>query len=227
MKVVLSLSGGLDSTALFTSLIREHGYVVQPIIFTYDSKHNRYENKAAMDVCNYFKLDETAACSVLDPMLLDISAVMSGFRSALLKTGGPIPEGHYNDETMSQTVVPGRNAIFISILAGLAESIDASMVAIAVHQGDHHIYPDCRPKFIKAIDRMVRLSSDQKVGVMAPFLHLTKADIVAAGEELSAPFHLTRTCYKDYPIACGKCGSCRERLEAFEINNMTDPIYYQ
>jgi len=214
---VLSLSGGLDSSTLLTRLIALEVTKVIPVIFTYGSKHNKYENQAALALCEYYKVK---------PYLFDLTAVMAGFKSNLLLAGGPIPEGHYNDASMAQTVVPGRNSIFITILAGFAESMGANQVALAVHAGDHHIYPDCRPDFMAAMQTTILLSSSGKVGLYHPYLRYTKDEIVSEGLNMGTPYHLTRTCYKDQEIACGKCGSCRERLEAFELNNRQDPISY-
>ena len=216
-KVVLSLSGGLDSTSLLAEILSQ-GYEVIPVIFTYGSKHNRYENLAANKVCEFYKLQ---------PVCIDLSAAMAGFKSNLLKSGGDIPEGHYNDASMSKTVVPGRNLIFISILAGLAESIGAVAIALAVHAGDHHIYPDCRPEFIEAARRVLHFSTEGKVELFAPFLHIDKKEVLSYGLSHLAPLEMTRTCYKDQPTACGKCGSCTERLEAFKLCGKEDPIIYE
>lgn len=217
MDVLISLSGGLDSTVLLSSLLAE-GKKVKAVSFFYGSKHNQFENESAKKVAAHYGIE-------LD--LIDLSLVMLQFDSHLLKTGGELPLGHYNDSNMKKTVVPGRNMIFISILAGLAESLSIPQVALGVHQGDHFIYPDCRPEFINTVGYAIYLSSDGNVKLTTPFLNLTKADIVKLGNELNTPFRLTRTCYSTKEFACGKCGSCSERLEAFEINHLTDPIEYE
>lgn len=214
MKTVLALSGGLDSTCLLAKCI-SNGHAVHPVIFSYGSKHNKYENQAAQSVCDFYELK---------PTFLDLTALMRDFKSNLLLSGGKIPEGHYADETMKKTVVPGRNLIFISILAGLAESIDTDIVALAVHSGDHAIYPDCRPEFIARAAEAVMHSSDYKVSIYTPFLHIDKGEVLREGLYYKAPIHLTRTCYKNQPIPCGACGACVERAEAFESCNTNDPV---
>jgi 7-cyano-7-deazaguanine synthase len=145
-----------------------------------------------------------------------------------MKKGGEIPEGHYESENMRKTVVPGRNLIMLSIMAGIAESEGASFVGIGVHSGDHHIYPDCRHEFIKSADTTIFLSSDRKVHIDAPFIGEDKASILEMGYSynIKVPYHLTRTCYKDQIHSCGKCGSCSERLEAFYLIGKEDPITY-
>ncbi len=219
-KVVLSLSGGLDSSTLLAYLL-DVGYEVIPVSFMYGSKHGEYEEKAAVLMAGHYNIDP--ACHYV----LHVRDVFHFFKSNLLQSGGPIPEGHYQAETMKQTVVPGRNLIFASILAGLAESIGASVVALGVHAGDHAIYPDCRPRFVEALRKTVEASSDGKVSICTPFLLKSKADIVREGLRLGVPYHLTRTCYKQQEVACGRCGSCRERLEAFQLNGVDDPIKYE
>jgi 7-cyano-7-deazaguanine synthase len=114
-------------------------------------------------------------------------------------------------------------------MAGLAESVGAEKVALGVHSGDHFIYPDCRTEFIKALDTTIFLSSDRKVEITAPLANENKFSILQMGYKLPipVPYSLTRTCYKDQPISCGKCGSCNERLEAFEAMGIDDPIKYE
>jgi 7-cyano-7-deazaguanine synthase len=206
----------MDSTTLLASLL-DQGYEVAPFQFIYGSKHNKYETAAIRALRSHYGIDIP---------IIDLTEAFSGIKSNLLKSGGSIPEGHYNDSNMSITVVPGRNSIFISVLVGIAESIGAEMVALGVHAGDHHIYPDCRAEYIQAMNQAMYLASDRKVRLHAPFLLLNKTHIVAQGLKLGVPYHLTRTCYKDQPIACGKCGSCQERLEAFTKNKTQDPLEY-
>jgi len=128
---------------------------------------------------------------------------------------------------MKSTVVPGRNMIMASIMAGLAESIGAEAIALGVHSGDHHIYPDCRKEFIKAFDSAVYLSSDRKVEVLTPLILDDKATLLIKGFPIDVPYHLTRTCYADQELSCGKCGSCIERILAFDVIDEVDPIQYE
>lgn len=223
-KVVMGLSGGMDSSTLLGHLIAQ-GFEVHACVFTYGSKHNKYEKVAALNVADFYQ----SKGFLVTLHEFDFSNLTSQFKSDLLLSGGEIPEGHYNDETMRKTVVPGRNLIFISLMAGLAESIGATHVALGIHAGDHHIYPDCRIEFAKAVDTTVYLSTDRKVEVIAPFQRMDKKDILRLGYSYTpyVPYHWTRTCYKDQLVSCGKCGSCRERLEAFEALGSDDPIPYE
>jgi 7-cyano-7-deazaguanine synthase len=213
-KVVVAVSGGMDSATLLAHLI-DKGCEPIPISFIYGSKHNQYESAAADKLCVHYGLQRT---------LIDLTDAFIGFKSALMGDGPAIPEGHYTDASMSATVVPARNIIFSSFMAGLAWSKGAPYIALGVHAGDHAIYEDCRPEFIKAMDTALFLGTGSRVEILAPFLGMDKGDIAIMGTLLNVPYELTRTCYKDQPTSCGKCGSCVERIEAFAKAGRRDPL---
>lgn len=218
-KLVLSLSGGLDSSTLLGLAMKlKQGQGVLPVVFQYPSKHNSYETDAAISIAQFYGLTCTH---------INVESVFKNFKSDLLTSGGDIPEGHYESESMKKTVVPGRNLIFASILTGFAQSVGAKTIALGVHAGDHAIYPDCRPEFIIELNNVIELATENSVTLVAPFLRLSKKEIVQKGLDLGVPYELTRTCYKQQKIACGKCGSCVERLEAFADNNVQDPTPYE
>lgn len=220
MKVILGLSGGIDSASLCAYYLAQ-GHQVIAVNFNYGSKHNRYEREAAYKLANYFGLAK--------PLQIDLPFIYELFKSNLLLGGGPIPEGDYRDATMAKTVVPARNLIFISIMTGIAWSMGATIVAYGAHSGDHAIYEDCRPEFVYATGMAVRNGTGNRVMLEAPFINFTKSDILKIGNSCvpSVPWELTRTCYKDQVNSCGKCGSCRERLEAFQLIGMKDPVKYE
>lgn len=224
---LVSLSGGMDSTALLAEvayILRSRGHHeprIEAVSFVYGSKHNQYERKAAEDVAAFYGIELHK---------VDLTPVIEAcaIKSNLLKSGDEIPEGYYEGENMRQTVVPGRNTLFISLLLGMAESMGIDSIFVGIHAGDHFIYPDCRPNYFNAMEKAVHEATDGKVGLYAPFLNDNKTSIIKQGLRLGVPFHLTRTCYKDQPIACGKCGSCQERLDAFNNNNdIPDPVEYE
>lgn len=215
-RIILALSGGIDSATMLAHFINI-GYEVNCVGFMYGSKHNKLENAAAQKIADYYDAPFE---------LIDVSNMMKHFKSDLLKTGGLIPKGHYAAENMKSTVVPARNMIFISILSGLAVSLGINEVAIGVHTGDHSIYPDCRKQFIQSMNVAVSLGTDDLVHLMAPFINDDKKEIVQRGIYLKVPYNLTRTCYTDQILACGMCGSCVERLEAFNTCGNIDPINY-
>lgn len=147
--------------------------------------------------------------------------------SALTDPAVSVPDGHYTEDSMKATIVPNRNAIMLAIGCAAAYSSSAEVVALAVHAGDHFIYPDCRPDFIDAFERMERLAMEMPtLRIETPFLRRTKADIVRTGADLGVPFEETWSCYKGGTSHCGTCGTCVERREAFAVAGVPDPTRY-
>ena len=220
MKALVLLSGGMDSATVLAHVVhRLKGPLkeVETLSFCYGSKHNEYETRAAKLLAAYYRVQHT---------LIDLSGLAHHLQSNLLKSGGDIPEGHYQASNMSQTVVPGRNSIFISIACGVAWSRGADLVYIGAHSGDHVIYPDCRPEYLNAMQEAMMLGSGGKVNLMSPFTHGDKTSILKEGFALNVPYQFTRTCYKDQEKSCGRCGACQERLEAFAAHGVDDPLEY-
>lgn len=218
MRAVICLSGGMDSATLIP-IAKEHYNSVEAIGFTYGSKHNKYENQAAANL---------ADCYGIPFKLIDLAFMSDLVESNLLKTGGDIPEGHFEDLAMKATIVPGRNLIMASILTGYVQSRGGGRIYMGMHRGDRAIYPDCRIDFTHALQNTMLLSSDDsQVYLSTPFIGTDKVGILETGFRLGVPYELTRTCYKDQPIACGKCGSCQERLYAFAMIDKVDPIEYE
>jgi 7-cyano-7-deazaguanine synthase len=214
--VVLILSGGLDSTTLLYDLINQ-GKTVHALSFNYGQKHSK-ELKCAIKTCQKLNVDHK---------IVDLSGLSELLKSSLTTLDIETPEGHYSDETMAITVVPGRNTIFLSIAAGYAASIGANGLYLGTHSGDHAIYADCRPEYTEAMKKVLQLFDNNAVELYAPYANIDKIGIVTRGLELGIDYSLTWTCYKGKEKACGKCGSCTERLEAFELNNRIDPIEYE
>lgn len=215
-QILLSLSGGLDSTVLCASFLEEHGPgSVSPVFFRYGSKHNPWEKKAAAAVAAHYNLALT---------VIDLTATFANVASALLAADSrAIPQKAYDDASMAATVVPGRNLLFASVMAAVAESRAIPHMALATHGGDHHLYPDCRPEFNTALAKVVDASTAGRVAVTVPFAAMSKANIVALGLRLNAPLRLTRSCYAAAENSCGRCGTCTERLAAFAANGAVDP----
>jgi len=213
-KVVVLYSGGLDSTVLLTQCKQEYDEVIA-LNFDYGSKHNSVERRAARCICDQLNVP-LYIYNIPHQCLKD---AVEGWiheeflTSDLLKSGGDIPEGEYNAENMKSTVVPFRNGIMLALAAGFAESRGFATIAIANHAGDHQLYSDCRPGFIKSCRETIYRGTDRSVYLLAPFSHLTKAQIVKLGFELGAPLELTWSCYcpTDENKPCGKCSACIER----------------
>jgi 7-cyano-7-deazaguanine synthase len=215
-KTVVLVSGGMDSV---TALYRAHAEseVVAGLSFHYGSKHNDREIPLARWHAENLGLAH---------LTIPLAFIGEHFASDLLRSGGEIPKGHYEEQTMKQTVVPFRNGIMLAIAAGLAESRGAEALVIAAHAGDHAIYPDCREEFLAAMASAVRLGTYAAVEVQRPFVSLTKAQIVSEGARLGVDFARTWSCYVGGEIHCGECGTCVERREAFLLAGVPDPTEY-
>lgn len=203
MKTILIYSGGMDSTTLLYKL-RHGGDRVECLSFDYGQRHKK-ELKAAEKICKKLGVPH---------QIVDIRSLTKLMKGSALTDKIKVPEGHYQDKTMRATVVPNRNMIFLSLGIAAAVSRNFDRVAIAVHAGDHAIYPDCRPAFIKAMKMASKAANYENIDVHAPFLHRTKSEIAKIGKRLGVPFELTWTCYNGLKKPCGKCGACVERSEA-------------
>jgi 7-cyano-7-deazaguanine synthase len=215
-KAVIILSGGVDSTTLLYDIVNQ-GYEVYALSFDYGQKHKK-ELEFAKRTCEKLKVNHK---------ILDLSILNEIAPSSLTRKDWEVPEGHYEDENMKQTVVPNRNMVMLSLATAYAISIKASKVFYGAHIGDHAIYPDCRKEFVDKMKKVIKICDWQKVKLEAPYLNINKSDIVLLGKKLGVDYSLTWSCYKGKEKACGKCGTCVERLEAFKKAGIKDPIEYE
>jgi len=214
-KAVVILSGGMDSTTLLYLVNKK--YDTHCISFDYGQKHKKELHHAK------------ATCEKLGVKhkIVDLKVLSDVAPSALTRDDIKIPEGHYADENMKETVVPNRNMVMLSIATSYAISIKADKLFYGAHSGDHDIYPDCRKVFYSAIKTAIMLSDWHEVELDAPFIDFDKGDIAILGKALDVDYALTWTCYNGREKACGKCGACTERLEAFEKAGIVDPLVYE
>jgi 7-cyano-7-deazaguanine synthase len=219
--VVATVSGGLDSVTLAHSLAAE-GHDLVCVSFDYGQRHAK-EVAYARACAARLGADHHAVD------LRSVGALLTG--SALTDPAVVVPEGHYTDASMAVTVVPNRNAIMLAVAVGVAVARQASAVATAVHAGDHTVYPDCRPAFIEAAEREARIANEgfltDGFRVLAPFVDVSKAEIVRRGAALGVPFAETWSCYVGAERHCGRCGTCVERREAFVLAGVDDPTVYE
>lgn len=211
---VIILSGGMDSVTLL------HNYKEQialAVTFNYGSNHAQREIACAAENCKELGIEH---------LVIPLDFMHQYFRSSLLQGGEAIPEGHYTAENMKSTVVPFRNGIMLAIATGIAESRGLHNVMIANHAGDHTIYPDCRPEFIIAMNDAI-ISGSNGVKLFAPYTNITKTDICALGARIGVDYSKTYSCYKGGEKHCGKCGTCVERKEAFQLAGVSDPTEYE
>jgi 7-cyano-7-deazaguanine synthase len=204
-----------------TPPLRAQGYAIHAISFDYGQRHRK-----ELAFAEQMAADMDAPWTLIDLHAAGLTSILSG--SALTDETVTVPDGHYADESMRITVVPNRNAIMLSIACALAVTREAGAVAFGAHTGDHFIHPDCRPEFVRAFETMVNVAVEglAQIEVLAPFLSMTKTDIVRLGDELHVPFDRTWSCYKGGALHCGTCGTCFERREAFALAHVADPTVY-
>ena len=207
------LSGGLDSSVL-AYYIQQQGTNQICLTFDYGQRHNK-EIESAKQITELLSVEHS---------IVDISSIKTLLGGSSLTDDVPVPHGHYESESMKQTVVPNRNAIMLSLAYAKAVSVGASCISYAAHSGDHFIYPDCRPDFVQKLETAFQSGNDSSIGIYAPFLGWSKDEIVRLGIRMGVPFEKTWTCYEGGDIPCGKCGSCVERAESFSIVNEPDPL---
>jgi len=215
-KVVVIYSGGMDSFTVLNRAIKD-GKEVYALSFDYGQRHVK-ELECASSVCNSLNIAHK---------VIDISSINQLLAGSSLTDDIDIPEGHYEAENMKSTVVPNRNMILLSLAVGYAVSVGASQVYYGAHSGDHAIYPDCRPEFVLKMNEVCQIANYESVEIFSPYLKVNKTAILADGLSMGLNYSDTWTCYNGREKACGKCGSCQERLEAFSDNKVTDPIEYE
>ncbi len=216
MKVVVLLSGGLDSVTALHKARREYE-ITAALSFNYGAKHHGKELPMAAWHCAHLGIPHH---------IVPLDFIARNFQSDLLLSGGFIPDGHYEEMSMKRTVVPFRNGIMLAIAAGFAESHGAEGIVIAAHAGDHAIYPDCREAFLTPMAQAMAEGTYAQLALLRPFVTMNKSDIVRYGVDCGVDFAHTWSCYKGEALHCGSCGTCVERREAFLLAAVPDPTAY-
>lgn len=215
-KAVIILSGGLDSTTLMYDLLNK-GIEVHAISFFYGQRHSK-ELECAHILCDKLNVPHK---------IIDLEVLNDIAPSVLTKNELPIPDGEYNEDDIKLMTVPNRNMVMIALATSYAISIGANYVAYGAHAGDHALYADCTPKFVRAMEKAVEVCDYTGIKLLVPYLYMTKGEIAKVGLSLGVDYSLTWSCYKGGDLACGKCATCRERLEAFIFAGSKDPIEYE
>jgi 7-cyano-7-deazaguanine synthase len=219
VKAILLLSGGLDSYTA-GAIARSEGYELAALTVRYGQVHAR-EVEAARDVA--------ASLGITRHLELDVN--LAAFGGSALVGDGEIPKDRALDtDGIPSTYVPARNTIFLSLALAFAEVVGAQAIVIGVNALDYSGYPDCRPEYLEAFERMAALATKAgveggRLRVLAPLLHLTKAEIIRRGAALGLDYGLTHSCYDPRPdgAPCGRCDSCRLRARGFEQAGLDDP----
>ena len=236
--VVVSLSGGMDSSTLLLRALKEYDQVTA-LSFHYGQKHS-VELERAQSLIEYLKLKGHNVTYEV----IELKGLVNLLNSALVTGGEDVPEGHYEEDNMKATVVPNRNKIFASLTQAVALSAanangNDTDIALGIHAGDHAIYPDCRQEFRDADDAAFRIGNwdADKVGYFTPYLDTDKLGILKDGEVLCDELGLdfdevykrTNTSYKPYPSGNSdyKSASSVERIEAFISLGRKDPVQYE
>jgi len=236
--VVVSLSGGMDSSTLLLRCLSEYDNVTA-LSFDYGQKH-RVELERAQQLVGYLLQNGLN----VKYQVIKLDGLVNLLNSALVTGGEDVPEGHYEEDNMKATVVPNRNKIFASITQAVALSeanangLDTD-IALGIHAGDHAIYPDCRQEFRDADDAAFRIGNWEadKVGYFTPYLDTDKLGILKDGQKLvdelgiefNEVYKRTNTSYKPYPSGNSdyKSASSVERIEAFIALGVDDPVQYE
>lgn len=215
-RITTIVSGGMDSvTLLHFALTKTSPDKVTALSFDYGQRH-RKELEYARQMC----ADLGVAHRVVD--LSGVSQILT----SSLTSEQDVPHGHYAEDNMKATVVPNRNAIMLSIAYGAAISNGSENLLYGAHAGDHFVYPDCRPEFVKALDKAFRVGNKGfgNTRIKAPFVEISKSEIVKLGLEMGVPYEKTWSCYEGQERPCMGCGTCVERTESFLDNGVADPL---
>ena len=225
-KAVILLSGGLDSATL-VAIAKDQGYTPFCLSFSYGQRHS-IELEAAERVAKSMDVAEHKIAN-LDLRLFGGSALTDDI---------DVPKDRSQDEMEADipvTYVPARNTIFLSFALAYAEVTGAKDIFIGVNALDYSGYPDCRPEYIEAYEKLANLATkagvedDDRIKVQAPLLHMTKAEIISTGSALGVNYGITISCYDpdDRGLACGHCDSCQLRIKGFKEAGISDPTHYQ
>jgi 7-cyano-7-deazaguanine synthase len=223
-KAVCLLSGGLDS-CVTTYIAKSKGYEVFTLSFNYGQRHKK-EIECTKKIAELVKAKKH--------MIFNIDLNKFGGSSLVNKKLEPEINRKIDEigKKIPSTYVPARNTVFLSIALAYAETIDADAIFIGVTATDYSGYPDCRPEYIEAFQKIVNLATKKSIEgnsiqIKTPLLLLSKAEIIKKGKKLDVPFDKTWSCYLGKKIACGRCDSCILRLKGFKEAGLKDPIKYK
>jgi 7-cyano-7-deazaguanine synthase len=210
----------MDSSTL-AYLAKSKGYEIYALHFTYGQRTEEKERECAKRIARHLN-----AAEFLD---VNLTYLIQVGASSLTDRSMPVKPHNEAGEGIPQTYVPFRNANLLSVATSFAEARGADAIYIGVQASDYSGYPDCRPEFIEAFQQVINLGTrpDTRISLMTPFVQLNKTEILKIGMDLGVPYEDTWSCYQDGEQACGVCGSCHFRKEAFHAIGIEDPIPYR
>ena len=219
-KAVIALSGGMDScvTTAVAKLDYDELYAFHA---NYGQRTLKRELQAFNEVADYFDIKEK--------LIVDFTHLTRIGGSSLTDKNIEVSKADLSNKEIPTSYVPFRNANILSACTSWAEVVNAEAIFIGAVYEDSSGYPDCRPEFYKAFEKVINIGTkpETKIKIITPVIYLSKEKIVKKGIELNAPFHLTWSCYQDEETACGACDSCALRLRAFQKAGIEDPIEYK
>ncbi len=216
---IVLVSGGMDSCVTAAIARGEHDEIAF-LHISYGQRTEARERQAFNDIADHYGVEKRLDISI------EHLAKIGG--SSLTDKSMPVTEADLESQEIPTSYVPFRNANMLAIAVSWAEVIGASAIYIGAVAEDSSGYPDCRPEFYEAFEKMIDTGTkpETKIGLRTPIIEMSKAEIVAKGIELNAPLHLTWSCYRSEDLACGTCDSCALRLRGFEQAGVRDPIEY-
>ena len=224
MKALVLFSGGLDSSTCLALAVKKYGAEnVIALSISYGQKHNK-EIQAAEKIVKYYGVVWKT---------LDLAPIFADSDCSLLaQSDKEIPKESYAEQLSEtdgkpvSTYVPFRNGLFLASAASIAISDNCGVIYYGAHSDDAagNAYPDCSSKFNNAMNEAIFTGSGEQLRIEAPFVDMNKADVVRIGTELNVPYEMTWSCYEGGDKPCGVCGTCRDRIAAFEANGLTDPL---
>ena len=216
-RAVVLLSGGMDSCVCAALAARD--YAAAALHISYGQRTEDRERQSFLAICNRLKIE--------NKLIVRNEALRAIGGSALTDPTIAVPTSHPIGQDIPVTYVPFRNAHFLAVAVSWAEVLGAEKIFIGAVEQDSSGYPDCRPEYYEAFNRVIKTGTKEGViEITTPLIHLRKSQIVRLGLELGAPFDLTWSCYSRQDRACGVCDSCRLRLRAFAAAGASDPIPY-
>ena len=215
---VVAVSGGMDSCV--TTAIANKNYELALAHFNYGQRTEKRELKAFNDIAGFYKIDKK--------LIVDFHQFKTIGGSSLTDEKIKVSKADLSNKNVPTSYVPFRNANILSACVSWAEVLNAKTVFIGAVFEDAAGYPDCRPEFFQAFEKMIDLGTkpETKIKIETPVIHLSKSEIIKKGIELKAPLHLTWSCYQNEDEACGVCDSCAFRLRGFQQAGIEDPIQY-
>ncbi len=215
---VVLVSGGMDSCV--TAAIAAEEYDLAFLHVSYGQRTQSRELKSFQDIAEYYRVQHRLVCR-----LNHISQIGG---SSLTDPAIPVEEADLERKQIPSSYVPFRNAHFLAIATSWGEVIGAKYIFIGAVAEDSSGYPDCRPEYYEAFNRLIAVGTkpETSLQILTPIIHMKKSEIVATGDRLGAPLHLTWSCYQNTEVACGRCDSCALRLRGFLEAGLTDPISY-